>query len=361
MEKKTSNSNFSEIYTKAKRCSNCILSGNRLDMNLNEFGICNFCQNEDIYGKKQKHETITWEKFAEVLRVKYSTKNSRYQCMALLSGGKDSIYMLHLLSKIPNFRVVAVTVDHWFNSIQAEVNIRTILKKIPVDHINFRPSWSMAKELYKEAIIKTGKLCLVCEAFLTTEIYRFAVEMKIPCMAWGLSAHQFRTPPEWITEIDKTYWDKMDKRFVKPMGQAIGLGSELYQCFRNCYISTVVQQSTFFPDLLFPFLALEYNPSEAEIVASSLGWQRPCDVPGTSSNCYGQHLHIYLNQKIKSHEAIEDELAVLVRRGIISRERAIIVLETEASKEKANNILAEIGLDIDVDCLADHLKTSKEI
>jgi len=343
-----------------RRCINCVRSNNRHNVDLDESGLCKLCQQYEEDSANREQVTIDWKEFASVLRTRYCNAVSRYQCMVLLSGGKDSVYMLHLLSQIPDFRILAVTIDHWFNSPESESNIRRVLKRIPVDHINFRPSWGIIRELYKELIVKTGKLCLACEAFLTTEIYRFAVEMRIPCMAWGLSRQQFKTPPDWLAEIDITYWNKMEKRFIVSLGQVIGLESELYQRFRKNYVPNIAGEAVSLPDLLFPFLALDYDPLKVELVVQDLGWRRPTDVAGTSSNCHAQYLHTYIKQNTHSPELLEDELAELVRKGVISRQRAMAVLKTRISRDAANRILADIGCEIDVGAIVKHLLNQGE-
>jgi len=332
------------------RCVKCIRSITRSDVYVDHNGICNLCQTyKDNEGQIKP---IDWGVFVNTLQTKYSPSLSRYQCMALFSGGKDSTYMLQLLSKIPDFRVLAVTIDHWFTSPETEENIRRVLKAIPVDHINFRPSWFIADELYKSLVTNTGELCLACEGFLTTEIYRLATEMRIPSMAWGLSHQQFRTPPNWITKVDINYWEKMHKRFIDSLGQAIGLESELYLKFQRNYVPIFDDTLGAFPDLLFPFLALGYDPDQVERSAQAIGWTRPTDVAGISSNCYANHLHNYLKRKLYTTDSLEDYLSHLVRKGTISRERALSALESPLDTTSANKILEEIGLEIQIDDLA---------
>lgn len=346
------NSISSDEQNESGRCLKCVRSANRPDVHIDASGLCRLCREYEAYLDKHEAERVEWEEFVYTLREKYSKSPSRYHCMALFSGGKDSTYMLHLLSQIPNFRVVAVTIDHWFNSPETEKNIRQVLKRLPVDHINFRPAWYIAEELYKKLVVNTGELCLACEGFLTTEIYRLAVEMQIPCMAWGLSVQQFRTPPNWLVETDLKYWNKMHKRFILSLGHALGLKSELYRKFEERYVPDFADRERMLPDLLFPYIALGYDPSEVEQAVTKIGWKRPNDVSGISSNCYANHLHMYFKQKIYSTESLEDYLSNRVRKGAVSRERAMAVLQSGLDEARANEILTEIGLDVEVDSLA---------
>ena len=106
------------------------------------------------------------------------------------------------------------------------------------------------------------------------------------------------------------------------------------------------------PDILFPYIALGYDPETIENAVTAFGWKRPTDVSGISSNCYANHLHMYLKQRIYSLESLEDYLSNLVRKGNISRDRALSVLEEGVEKSRANEVLAEIDLGIDADDLA---------
>jgi hypothetical protein len=144
----------------------------------------------------------------------------------------------------------------------------------------------------------------------------------------------------------------MHKRFVESLGYVLGLESELYDIFQGRYVPDFSSRESLLPDLVFPYIALGYNPEKIEKEVTSLGWKRPRDVTGISSNCYANHLHMYLKQQIYSIESLEDYLSNLVRKGSISRDRALDVLRMGADKAKANEILREIDLDIDASDLA---------
>lgn len=331
------------------RCNRCVRSSYRDDVKLNAVGICEKCC--DVAGKTTFNATVSWSQFCEAIREASVNKNSRYDCMALYSGGKDSTYMIKMLCKIEGIRVLAVTIDHWFNSEQAEKNMKRVLQRLPLDHISFRPAWPLMRNIYEKLIFKTGEICLACEAYLTTEIYNLADKFKIPIMSWGLAPQQFKTPPKFLLNIDKSYWEKMKERFINPLEQALGENSDDMISFRNNYISTIPGQITHLPKLLFPFIGMGYDPDFAEREARKVGWVRPLDAGGLSSNCFANHLHTYLKLKTNPIQDIEDQLSELIQKKQISREKALHVLEHPATREQIVSILKRLSINITIDDL----------
>jgi hypothetical protein len=280
--------------------------------------------------------------------------------MALLSGGKDSVYMLSLLEEIPNFRILAVTIDHWFNSRQAETNTQQILKEISVDHINFRPSWKLFKKLYQQSVKNTGELCLACEGFLTSEIYYLSSTMKIPSMAWGLTSEQFRTPPNWLLQIDLSYWEKMKKRFFSPLKEICKDNPSIYKKFSQNYIPQFDNINSKLPELIFPFVALGYDPDRIEKAINRLGWVKPNDVGGISSNCYGNFLHMGIKNYQYSNAELEDYFSDLVRKNVVSRKTALGAIQEKMNCDVAKKILNDLNLDTDLKSLAINTKNKSK-
>jgi hypothetical protein len=65
--------------------------------------------------------------------------------------------------------------------------------------------------------------------------------------------------------------------------------------------------------------------SEEEIVEAvrSLGWQRPKDVDGCSSNCQLNTFNNYVHERRFGYSPYELELSHLIRKGLMTREEAL--------------------------------------
>ncbi|MEK9907417.1 MAG: N-acetyl sugar amidotransferase, partial [Gammaproteobacteria bacterium] len=101
-----------------------------------ENGICRACNSSE----QKMH--INWEERSKSLerildkaKKDAEKKNSSYDCMVPISGGKDSAYQLHVLTKVYKLRVLAVTFSHnWYSKI-GTYNLLNCLEEFDVDHI----------------------------------------------------------------------------------------------------------------------------------------------------------------------------------------------------------------------------------
>lgn len=353
----TPNSNSSESQPKEShlRCRRCILSpttpGVQIDSST---GLCAECEEFERLGEPSTYASQMSLSDMSLQLDRYRTPRSRYSCLVLFTGGKDSTYLLKLLSSLEDFRVLALTVDCWFTSPETEANIKHVLKELSVDQIMFRPAWGTSSALYQEIIPLAGELCMPCEAFITTEAYRMAIEMQIPSIAWGLNQTQFNTVPDWIVETDLAYWEKIKSRFIEEMGVVLGPDSEAFKEFREKYVLDLAPNRDLLPQHVFPFLALGYDPVLAEREVEKIGWRYPSDVSGVGSNCSAHHLHMYLKKAFYSRESLERYLALEVRKGAIARDRALNALETPVPEELANQVLSSVGLSMSAPELAEN-------
>jgi 3'-phosphoadenosine 5'-phosphosulfate sulfotransferase (PAPS reductase)/FAD synthetase len=110
-----------------KRCRRCILSADRPDVHLNGSGLCDRCEAYENDSSRPALAYMDLPEFSQSLEP-YRLTDSRYNCLVLFTGGRDSTYLLHLLSSIDRFRVLAVTMDCWFTSPQTQKNITQVMK-----------------------------------------------------------------------------------------------------------------------------------------------------------------------------------------------------------------------------------------
>ena len=72
--------------------------------------------------------------FEELVRkVKEENRNSKYDIMVPFSGGKDGSFLLWLLSKYTNLKVLAFHIDNWYmKSVKRLVAILSLLNQIGI-------------------------------------------------------------------------------------------------------------------------------------------------------------------------------------------------------------------------------------
>jgi len=117
---------------------------------------------------------------------------------------------------------------------------------------------------------------------------------------------------------------------------------EIAYSFRK-YLQT--SPETEFPYEAFPLLQVEYDPVTIEGVATSVGWRRPGDVLGISSNCYACHLHNYLKKQRYPREQLRDASLSLVGKKLLSRDQLEAVLEVDEDMDVVRMILEKVGIE----------------
>lgn len=117
----------------SRRCDRCILSEKRSHL-VN--GICAECRANRTTSRDEAPEV------SEETRVRFSrtiqlfSGKSHYDALLLLSGGKDSAYILHRLKQdYPELKILCVTVNNGFMSPVAIANAEKAAQKLSRDHI----------------------------------------------------------------------------------------------------------------------------------------------------------------------------------------------------------------------------------
>lgn len=113
-----------------KRCTKCILPETFPGITFDEEGICNYChQYEEI--KVKGREALERE------MANFRDSKGKYDCMATISGGRDSTYVLHQLVKAHNMRVLACSFDCGLQSELGKRNTKKACEKLGVDLVTY--------------------------------------------------------------------------------------------------------------------------------------------------------------------------------------------------------------------------------
>ena len=157
-----------------RRCSRCILPETFPGIAFNRDGVCNHCarfKEDALPAEKQaKYE----KKFLELIHAQRA--ESSYDLIMAYSGGKDSTYTLDLFVNKYKLKVIALTFDNSFISMQSFENIRTICATLGVDHYTIRPNPSMLHTIFQTAarrelfspktLERASTICTCCISFV---------------------------------------------------------------------------------------------------------------------------------------------------------------------------------------------------
>ena len=129
-------------------CNRCIMDITDRYIEFDENGVCNHCLQFD---EKVKPQILTWEQKEQKLKelvaeIKSAGKGRKYDCIAGLSGGMDSSYVLYLAKK-HGLRTLVVHFDNGWDSELAIKNIENIVKGTGFDYYNYIVDWREFRNL----------------------------------------------------------------------------------------------------------------------------------------------------------------------------------------------------------------------
>jgi N-acetyl sugar amidotransferase len=295
------------------------------DIQFDEENTCNHCSSYDaLRNNRYKRSNSKFEAIIE--RIKKRGKPYPYDCIVAFSGGTDSSYMLHKL-KDSGLRVLAVHYNSGWNSEEANHNVHSMTEKIGVDLYEYTVDFEEFRAL-QIAYLKAGvvDMDVPTDHALYGSLYQAAIDKNVPFI---LTGHNFETesvmPDSWVT-------DKLDSNNLLDIYKQFGDGTPLktfpIQTLWRKFINYNVKRI----EMIFILNYLDYNKEEAsEEMKEIYGWERVRVKHGESIWTRFYQCHILPEKfgvdKRRAH------FSNLIISGVISRDEALIELETSPYKD----------------------------
>jgi len=164
-----------------QRCVRCLLPETHETIIFDDQGVCNVCINQQIKsGIDWDSKLLELSTLIDQYRGKYD-----YDCIVPFSGGKDSTFTLWALVKEFGLKPLVVSFDHGFLRPGVTANRDRTLKSLGVDHINFKPNWTLVQLLMRESLRRKGDFCWHCHTGIFAYPMHVAVKYGIPLIIWG--------------------------------------------------------------------------------------------------------------------------------------------------------------------------------
>ena len=171
------------FQNKLKYCTRCCQPETMEGISFDELGICTSCRSSeekmDINWKDKNKE------LKNILRS-YHQKNY-YDCLLPFSGGKDSTFQAHMLTKIYKAHPLVVTHGTNWMSLTGRYNLANSLNRFDLDHLFFLPNRNLVNKVAKKSSKLIGDACWHCHIGTQTFPLQTALKWKIPCMVYGES------------------------------------------------------------------------------------------------------------------------------------------------------------------------------
>ncbi|MEM9144400.1 MAG: phosphopantetheine-binding protein, partial [Bacteroidota bacterium] len=320
-------------------CKECGLPSSYPNVEFDANDVCHLCNAFKGYKEKTDKYFKTENDLQKLLTSKKG-HGGDYDCLALLSGGKDSTYVLARLVNM-GLKVLSFTLDNGYISEQAKSNIIKITQKLGVDHI-YGETPHMNK-VFVDSLHRHKNVCNGCFKVIYTLSTQVALEKGIPFVVTGLSRGQFfetRLTEElfWNDAVDTTTIDDTILQARKLYHQ------EEDAVKQHLDTSMFALESTFekvqFVDF-YRYSDVSLNDMLA-FLKEKVGWVRPTDT-GRSTNCLINQAGIHVHKKERGYSNYSFPYSWDVRLGHKNRDEALEEINEYIDVKEVERMLEEIG------------------
>jgi len=298
------------------RCRRCLLPSTVPAADFDERGVCRPCREYRPEAEAIADEARQPLKDDLESTLARARERTGYQALVCLSGGKDSIDLLHRLKVDYGLNVLAFTVDANIPDV-AWRSIRRTVAKLGVDHIVYRPPLDFYRKLFayllrhQEARGAVYTVSYVYAPLFEGEALKLATEKGIPLILAGYSPGQ-PEPERMVYQfrralIEETDWTPPGLRESDEFSEAD---------LARFWNPRRYPAGTVFPRYLAPFHAWDYNQDEVmkRIVALGLV-ERASHASPVHSNYPVNWLLMYSDLKHFGYNPYAPEFSSLIRRG----------------------------------------------
>jgi glucosamine--fructose-6-phosphate aminotransferase (isomerizing) len=272
-----------------ERCRRCIMPDTVPGIDIDESGLCSYCRD---YAKA---EYLGQDELERVLSES-SDRNSRYNCIVPVSGGRDSTYILYLARAEYGLRTLAVHYDNEFVTEQALNNMRRACDRLECDLVVIRSKRNIVRRIAKENILAASEFgqfreCAACTYGYRSAVYRQAKDMRIPLILWGESKEEATASMETaafeaIRDHKLKYLKLVNSHFYRAESLRFLQRVELFISWRNLLrrsFEPVLRDKDIKEIRVFDYLPWDRTKIK-KTIAEGLGWEKAPDQPSTWKN-----------------------------------------------------------------------------
>ena len=311
-------------FQELRYCVRCCMPQTSEGIDFDEIGVCKACQSSEM---KMHINWVEREKqLRQILEDAKANAGGNYDCLVPISGGKDSCFQLHVLTKVYGIKPLTCTFSHNWWSETGWWNLQNVLEKFDVDHVMFTPSRGLINKIAQKSLRTIGDACWHCHAGVGSYPLQVAIQYKLPLLVWGESTAEFGSKSTYADPIpfDEDYYLKVSMKVdaSKMVDEEIGLTERDLYPFRlpeHEELSRLGIQGIHLGDHIF-----WDGERQVEFVKKEYGW-REDRVEGTykcykSVECRMAGVHDYAKWIKRGFGRATDHVSIDVRNGIMDRE-----------------------------------------
>ena len=316
-------------------CKRCLFPDTKPDLFINDEGVCDACMSAE-----KKHHTekgIDWDyranEFKDVIN-KYRSKDAmQYDCIVPVSGGKDSLFLVHVMKNVHQMNPLAVTFHQFDQTPTGEQNLE-ILRNLGVDHVHFTLNPNISKKLVEKGFKIVGDPHWVSHVGIFTVPARIAVNFNVPLIIWGENSQLEYGGPAADRErrvLDKRWRQEFAGMRGFREEDMVGEDLSISDLKMLLYPSDEDINKVGVTGLFYGYY-FKWDTQENFEIAKTFGW-KPLPEPWSGSwfdyeNCDTefQDLHDHLKWLKYGFGRTTDHVNMYIRKGLISRDEGINIV-----------------------------------
>jgi hypothetical protein len=335
------------------RCRTCLMPRSTKSITFDDSGACSLCLEMTRQSPQSLHKPPPVSLDASIALIKKRGANSPYHCVVGLSGGKDSTYLLCLLTKKHKLRCLAAYYRTPFTPQTIDDNVRkiTALLDVPLREMNLSQEYhrTVAADFMRrwkgsndEILVNIA--CAPCK-LLSRELFAIAHQESVATIIHG--DNKYEHPPIAAGQFRSTTRDRyalstnllrvclIAKRGLTVLYRHPFVLRHLGLIFKSSVL--YLNPYTAFFQLRYPrirvfnyFDIAEWNEHECDCVLESVGWQLPKGLYcSKKADCEFAHLKNVLFAEAAGADYLDCLFSNMVRYGVIGRELALERLKRE--------------------------------
>jgi N-acetyl sugar amidotransferase len=311
------------LFPDLQYCTRCCMPSTNEGIKFDEMGICQACQSAE---QKIHIDWTARERNLRELLNRYRDRGD-YDCIVPISGGKDSTFQLHVITRVYKLRALAVTFSHNWYSETGRYNLENALEKFNVDHIMFTPNRALINRVARRSLVGIGDSCWHCHAGVGAFPLQIAVKYRIPLVIWGESIAEQSgraTHYEPMIKFDRDYFTRVSAKLYPE--QMAGNGIELRELAGFKLPSYEELEEVGVVGIHLGDYLFWDDERQMEFVRDTYAW-REDRVEGTykrykSVECRMAGVHDYTKFLKRGFGRGTDHASADVRAGLLTREEA---------------------------------------
>lgn len=333
-------------FDNLRYCVRCCMPETQEDITFDEMGICQACQSQE---QKIHIDWVAREKeLRKILENAKAKSGNNYDCILPISGGKDSTFQMHILTKVYDMKPLAVTFSHNWYSETGWYNLMNALEEFNVDHIMFTPNRKLVNKIAKRSLCGIGDACWHCHAGVGAFPLQVAVRFNIPLLIWGESIADYSGRASHfnpVRKFDREYFTKVSAK-LHPHEM---INEELSE--RDLYPFNVPTGEECESIGLHGIHLGDYifwdEERQTEFVRDNYGWKET-QVEGTykgykSAECIMPGVHDFACYLKRGYGRTTFHASMDVRNGLLTKEEAFdLIKHYDAERPEALDYYLEI-------------------